>query len=62
MMRKGQLFSPDFTVNPFADVEFWLERLPAFGRFGAQAGTRRLFPLLDLRLFRNVPVFFHWAG
>ena len=29
MMRKGQLFSPDFTVNPFADVEFWLERLPA---------------------------------
>lgn len=48
-MRKGQLFSRDFTVKLFAGVEFWMERLPAL--LGSaprlrQAGARRLFPLL----------------
>lgn len=48
-MRKGQLFSRDFTVKLFAGVEFWMERLPAL--LGSaprlrQAGPRRLFPLL----------------
>ena len=48
-MRKGQLFSRDFTVKLFAGVEFWMERIPAL--LGSaprlrQAGARRLFPLL----------------
>jgi hypothetical protein len=48
-MRKGQLFSRDFTVKLFAGVEFWMERLPAL--LGSsprlrQADARRLFPLL----------------
>jgi hypothetical protein len=48
-MRKGQLFSRDFTVKLFAGFEFWMERLPAL--LGSaprlrQAGARRLFPLL----------------
>ena len=48
-MRKGQLFSQDFTVKLFAGVEFWMDRLPAL--LGSsprlrQAGARRLFPLL----------------
>ena len=48
-MRRGQLFSPDYTVNLFADVEFWMERMPAL--LGSaprlrQAGAKRLFPLL----------------
>jgi len=48
-MRKGQLFSRDFTVKLFAGVEFWMERILAL--LGSaprlrQAGARRLFPLL----------------
>ena len=48
-MRKGQLFSRDFTVKLFAGVEFWMERIPAL--LGSaprlrRAGARRLFPLL----------------
>jgi hypothetical protein len=29
LMRRGQLYSPDFTVKLFAGVEFWMERLTA---------------------------------
>ena len=48
-MRKGQLFSADYTVKLSATVEFWMERLPAL--IGSaprlrQAGAKRLFTLL----------------
>jgi hypothetical protein len=48
-MRKGQLFSPDFTVKLFAGIEFWMEPLPAL--LGSaprlrQAGAKLLFHLL----------------
>jgi len=48
-LRKGQLFTQDFTVKLFAGVEFWMERLPALPGSAPrlrQAGARRLFPLL----------------